>query len=229
MPYGMRAVPSMIVCRDCGVDHFRSSFSSEQLLPWGNQTCKDCTSRARGHYVSTGGYSRSRSRSPGGYSSSSRSRSPRPICGSPGYDYNSYNRGAIDGSGDGSDSSSDGGSGDYESDDERGYEENADISDVRYSGPNLEGFLSNHGWDLEDDSGLQGVYYRSNEQSATLTIWWQTGRYRTKLDRDEHPSGRNNQMFGPTSGTGRRVIRDIMEVARHVRMHTNNRYSDRRH
>ena len=79
-----------------------------------------------------------------------------------------------------------------------------------------------------DDRGYQGVYYRHNEQCAALTIWWQTGKYRTKLDRDVHPNYENIQMFGPKDPfCGRRVLQDIQEVAKNVRHHTNNRYSDR--
>ena len=105
--------------------------------------------------------------------------------------------------------------------------DDTDISDVRHSGANLEGFLWNQGWEVSEDRGDQGVYYRNEEQGATLTIWYQTGKYRTKLDRGRHPSGRNNQMYGPTDAAGRRVISDITEVAKDVRTHTNNRYSDR--
>ena len=86
--------------------------------------------------------------------------------------------------------------------------------------------MLNQGWDLSDDRGDQGVMYRNDEQHAMLTIWYQTGKYRTKLDRDWHPSGRNNQMYGPKDAAGRRVIDDITKVARDVRTHTNNRYSD---
>ena len=103
-----------------------------------------------------------------------------------------------------------------------------DISDQRYGGCCLENFLCNHGWYVMDDRGYQGVYYRNNEQYATLTIWWQTGKYRTKLDRDVHPGDENIQMFGPKDPfCGRRVLQDIQEVAKYVRHHTNNRYSDR--
>ena len=195
----------MVICRSCDIDKCRSEFSSRQLYGPTNRTCKICTSSRRQHEQR-----HSRSRSPDSHYSSSRSSSRSS---SPGYDSPSYGSGSYDDS----------------EDDERAHEENADISDVRYSGVNLEGFLANHGWELHDDRGTQGVYYRSDGQSAMLTIWYQTGRYRTKLDRDVHPSGENNQMFGPKDAAGRRVIDDIKEVAQDVRTHTNNRYSDRHH
>jgi hypothetical protein len=91
---------------------------------------------------------------------------------------------------------------------------NPDISDVRFTGLNLEGFLLKRRWDLHDDRGFQGVYYRNDDAGAMLTTWWQTGKYRTKLDRGSHLGGQNNQMFGPKDDAGRRVIEDIMTVAR---------------
>jgi hypothetical protein len=109
----------------------------------------------------------------------------------------------------------------------QGDEYNADISDIRHEGPDLEGFLSNRGWAMHEDRGPQGVYYRNDDEMAMLTVWYQTGKYRTKLDRGVHPSGENRQMFGPKDRAGRQVIRDIQTIAKDVRHHTNNRYSDR--
>lgn len=195
-----RAAPAMVVCRGCGYELSRSSFSSNQLRSWGNQTCKECNAApahgSSAHYDSD--------------SSDDSSDDDMDDSDDPYYDSDA----------------------DYDTDeedlDDAMYRENSDISDVRYAGPNLEGFLSNLGWEMDEDREEQGVYYRNHEQEATLTIWYQTGKYRTKLDRDTHPTG-NRQMFGPIDGAGRRVIQDIMEVARHVRVHTNNRYSDSWH
>ena len=178
----------MVICSECGDDLFRSAFSSNQLKPYGNTTCKACTRASQRRHSC-----RSRSRSTSGSDSDA------------GYWSTTED--------------------DY-SDGEDSGDENTDISDVRYTGPNLEGFLSNQGWTLLDDRGVQGVYYRNNDEAATLTIWWQTGKYRTKLDKDVHPSGQNRQMYGPKDERGRRVIEDIIKVAQSVRFHTNNRYSD---
>jgi hypothetical protein len=210
----------MVVCSECGDDLFRSAFSSNQLKPYGNTTCKTCTRASQRRHSC-----RSRSRSP---DERSRSRDDRSRSRSRGRGRGRSRSRSRSRSTSGSDS--DAGywstTEDDDSDGEDSGDENTDISDVRYTGPNLEGFLSNQGWTLLDDRGVQGVYYRNNDEAATLTIWWQTGKYRTKLDKDVHPSGQNRQMYGPKDERGRRVIEDIIKVAQSVRFHTNNRYSD---
>ena len=143
---------SMVDCRECGYECARSDFSSRQLYAGGNQTCKDCTSERQPRSRSPTGRGRTRSR-PRPQRRRSRSRSR---------DYS-------DGDSDGDSEDSDGGSVDDDG--------STDISDVWYDGPNLEGFLANHGWDMSDDRGDQGVYYRNDDECATLTIWWQTGKY----------------------------------------------------
>ena len=46
----------MVICEECGHDCYRSAFSSNQLKPWGNKTCKDCTSERHGGGYGGGGY-----------------------------------------------------------------------------------------------------------------------------------------------------------------------------
>ena len=61
--------------------------------------------------------------------------------------------------------------------------------------------------------------------SSDVTIWFQTRKYRTKLDRGVHPN--NLQMCGPRESVSRHdLIEEIKKVAQDVRHHTSIRYSD---
>ena len=52
-------------------------------------------------------------------------------------------------------------------------------------------------WDEGDDRGVhRGTFFHINYLQCTLTIWWTTKSYRTKLGRGVHPSGEDVQMFG---------------------------------
>ena len=100
--------------------------------------------------------------------------------------------------------------------------------DISYYQDEIEDHLNFYGWEMTNDRGCQGVYYRCDDQGATLTIWYQTGKYRTTLDKGVHPK-HNRQMYNKTDDAYDDDIKDeIIEVAEDVRIHTNNRYSDAR-
>ena len=102
-----------------------------------------------------------------------------------------------------------------------------DISDYR---DDIWDHLEYHGWEESDDRDSQGVYYRNDGQQATLTIWYQTGKYRTTLDKGVHPSGKSVQMYNKTDSMDPYdIFEEIKDVAEDVRYHTNNRYSDQQH